>query len=540
MFCPKCGYELPQNAKFCPKCGAIRPEPVHCEESIVENDTTHSQKENNAPENNIVDYIHPTDEPTKDSVTPSEAQKQIKYSDFQRSQTTINSHTGLEQIIQKNSSYYILQFQRLKDGKASKFNWAAFFFNMYFCFYRRCPHLFKKYFLVPLIITLASTGILAFGFSNFSLTWMAVGAIVALVGYIWYLVNIIRFGKNFNREYYEHIKAILDSGNEKQYGTSLVAALVSVVIYTLLNVLIGTVASLALFSSFGDVDTLDTYEPSTSTFDTSMSSDTDISSIPEDTQNDSPNAVFTSGTFATSGNASSVYENGGYLVELNVSGDQVAYTVTSISSGDRIASLSGVALQGNQIHASGDDGCFNVVEGDIIAIDSDTIAIEFEVVSADEYAMWQLSCPYTELIRCNDEQVTTQNASSLDLTDPNTRPSDLSQCFTIDLFAQPESETWDLIDAHIGEWVHFINMYSAMDNELSAYHYCYVGSEYSDSYEYGNGVAELRVIGEGGGKLLAMMDALTDEYYGYIGTDVNGVYIANAFHKDGVNSEAPW
>ena len=83
-------------------------------------------------------------------------------------------------------------------------------------------------------------------------------------------------------------------------------------------------------------------------------------------------------------------------------------------------------------------------------------------------------------------------------------------------------------------------MYSTMDNELSAYHYCYVGSEYSDSYEYGNGVAELRVIGEGGGKLLAMMDALTDEYYGYIGTDVNGVYIANAFHEDGVNSEAPW
>ena len=278
---------------------------------------------------------------------------------------------------------------------------------MYFCFYRKCAHLFKKYFLVPLIISLVSTGILTLGFSNFSLTWMAVGFIATLAGYIWYLVNAIRFGKNFNREYYEHIKAILDSGNEKQYGTSLVAALVSVVVYTLVNVLIGTVASLALFSSFGDVDTLDTYEPSTSTFDTSMSSDSDISSIPEDTRNESPNAVFTSGTFATSGNASSVYENGGYLVELNVSGDQVAYTVTSISSGDRIASLSGVALQGNQIHASGDDGCFNVVEGDIIAIDSDTIAIEFEVVSADEYAMWQLSCPYTTLTRCTEAQTTT-------------------------------------------------------------------------------------------------------------------------------------
>ena len=407
MFCPKCGYELPQNAKFCPKCGTIRPEQVHSEESIIDNDAIHAQKENNAPGDNIVDYIHPTDEPAKDQVTPSEAQKQIKYSDFQRSQTTINSQTRLEQIIQKNSSYYILQFQRIKDGKASKFNWAAFFFNMYFCFYRKCPHLFKKYFLVPLIITLVSTGLLTLGFSNFSLTWMAVGAIVALVGYIWYLVNIIRFGKNFNREYYKHIKAILDSGNEKQYGTSLVAALVSVVIYTLLNVLIGTVASLALFSSFGDVDTLDTYEPSTSTFDTSMFSDTDISSIPEDTQNESPNAVFTSGTFATNGNASSVYENGGYLVELNVSGDQVAYTVTSISSGDRIASLSGVALQGNQIHASGDDGWFNVVEGDIMAIDSDTIAIEFEVVSADEYAMWQLSCPHTTLTRCTEAQTTT-------------------------------------------------------------------------------------------------------------------------------------
>ena len=35
MFCTKCGYELPKNAKFCPKCGASRlgPVPVEVNES---------------------------------------------------------------------------------------------------------------------------------------------------------------------------------------------------------------------------------------------------------------------------------------------------------------------------------------------------------------------------------------------------------------------------------------------------------------------------------------------------------------------------
>ena len=56
------------------------------------------------------------------------------------------------------------------------------------------------------------------------------------------------------------------------------------------------------------------------------------------------------------------------------------------------------------IQASGDDGWFNIVAGEITAIDDDAIAVEFEVVTYDPDAMWNLGCPYTILTRCAEPE----------------------------------------------------------------------------------------------------------------------------------------
>ena len=125
-----------------------------------------------------------------------------------------------------------------------------------------------------------------------------------------------------------------------------------------------------------------------------------MGSTSNDNQNISSNTTFSSGTFATSSNASTAYENGGIVVDLDVSGDQVAYTVTSISETQRIASISGVADQSNSIHVSGDDDWGNIVEGDIIVMEDNFISVEFTLVAADPNAMWELDCPYTILTRC--------------------------------------------------------------------------------------------------------------------------------------------
>lgn len=151
--------------------------------------------------------------------------------------------------------------------------------------------------------------------------------------------------------------------------------------------------------------------------DNSMLSGSDINST----------AVFSSGTFATVNDASSVYETGGIIVDLDVTGNQVTYTVTSASATQRIASISGVADQGNTIHASGIDDWGNLVEGDIVAMDDDFISVEFELITANADAMWELDCPYTILTRCVDNS-TDENpytAETFDVTNADLKASDM-------------------------------------------------------------------------------------------------------------------
>lgn len=121
-----------------------------------------------------------------------------------------------------------------------------------------------------------------------------------------------------------------------------------------------------------------------------------------------------------------------------------------------------------------------------------------------------------------------------ELTDPSTHPSDLSKCFTIDMFAQAKRTTMSILNEHVGEWVHLVNLNASIEDGTS-YLYAYVGSENSDMD--GNGT--LPVIGEGGYMSIALADGLTDEFYGFVGIDgmTQEIYIGNLFTDGEVISD---
>ena len=121
-----------------------------------------------------------------------------------------------------------------------------------------------------------------------------------------------------------------------------------------------------------------------------------------------------------------------------------------------------------------------------------------------------------------------------ELTDPSTHPSDLSKCFTIDMFAQVKRTTMSILNEHVGEWVHLVNLNASIEDGTS-YLYAYVGSENSDMD--GNGT--LPVIREGGYMSIALADGLTDEFYGFVGIDgmTQEIYIGNLFTDGEVISD---
>ena len=128
----------------------------------------------------------------------------------------------------------------------------------------------------------------------------------------------------------------------------------------------------------------------------------------------------------------------------------------------------------------------------------------------------------------NSDPVVEETEAAVDpeLTDPSTRPSDLSKCFIIDMYAQSETDTMALLEDHLGEWVHLYNLNTTSPESGTTIMYAYVGTE-----NISGGNANLQIAGEGGYLNLALADGLTDEFYGFVGIDgmTQEIYIGNIF-----------
>ena len=117
MFCANCGKPIADDSRFCIHCGAK----VATAEAPTE------------PEAKIPE-VKPVSNPTgqgleeKKTEAPAAETKPQKESD----------KAMFETIIGKHSEYYLPEFEKVENGKDTKFKWAAFLFGPMFCIYRKC------------------------------------------------------------------------------------------------------------------------------------------------------------------------------------------------------------------------------------------------------------------------------------------------------------------------------------------------------------------------------------------------------------------
>ncbi|MBM6926882.1 zinc ribbon domain-containing protein [Pseudoflavonifractor phocaeensis] len=171
MFCAKCGKKLPPDAGFCPGCGT------------------------------------PTGEPVPQR-TPAPGGG--------------SDRSSVGTAVGKNAAYYLTEFQKIEVGEKFRFNWAALLLGPAMCFYRKCGGLFRKYFLLPLILFLVGYLLSAIGTGIIEPVPMLAGTVLSIVSGLWLLIADIRFGLKFNREYCAVCKQKMSSSvGEKSLGVTL-------------------------------------------------------------------------------------------------------------------------------------------------------------------------------------------------------------------------------------------------------------------------------------------------------------------------------
>ena len=211
MFCTRCGKELSDDVSFCPNCG--------------------------------VKVLKHESDPDEDVTLETEP----------LAETTHNkSKENLEiaQIVGKNAEYYLAEFQKIESHQKPRFNWAAFLLNIAFCFYRKCGFLFKKYFLIPIILYFATSALFNFGMLSLNITLTIAGGVLFILASIFLLVNGIRFGRNFNKEYYEHCKTVT---SVSQCGVSIKGIVLTYVVILAVSVLVSIIAGAVALNSINSL-----------------------------------------------------------------------------------------------------------------------------------------------------------------------------------------------------------------------------------------------------------------------------------------------
>ena len=275
MFCPNCGAKVIEGAAFCIECGT--PLSVNKDMPKVTEASTKPQGNSEGTKDNTPDSFaanktsnqnlqsqnldkeasaeasnHHNGYSTLDYDAPCEVQNSENISEPKDAE-----YATLSDVIGKNSNYYLSEFQKIDSGEKTKYNWAAFFLGAYFCLYRKCATLCKKYFLGPYILIVVGSIITSIGTMVLSFTAMMAGGVATAVGYAWNFVNNIRLGKNFNTAYYWQCKDVLSTGDKKKYGTSmqlpcmLIIALIAIAIITSIIPTVGSVDG-GLGEDYGD------------------------------------------------------------------------------------------------------------------------------------------------------------------------------------------------------------------------------------------------------------------------------------------------
>lgn len=127
-------------------------------------------------------------------------------------------YTGdLSDVVIKNTQYYLPEFEKARRNEKCRFNWAAFLFAGVFSYYRKSQDIFWQYYKWPFIIYAAimlgisGSGFLAVKSVGGIIGWLIAAYVLSLAVSIYLLITCIRFGKSFNREYYQHCMVLAES-----------------------------------------------------------------------------------------------------------------------------------------------------------------------------------------------------------------------------------------------------------------------------------------------------------------------------------------
>ena len=231
MFCTKCGQKIPSGAAFCPNCGAkvqteepARPSAAPSEAAV--------KAESAQPAPEPAAQTGPAPSASESAAQPEAAPSAGPSMTPPAPQPTPDgpqpAGDPLAVMVGKHADYYLAEFKKIDAGQKPRFNWAAFLLGEAMCFYRYNVELFKKYFMlyyillaVPCMIQSVSMAATAGGGVMIGLIGSVVYLILALVVSILSLVMRIRFGKNFNRAYYNYCKQQMAlPASQRKVGTS--------------------------------------------------------------------------------------------------------------------------------------------------------------------------------------------------------------------------------------------------------------------------------------------------------------------------------
>lgn len=161
-------------------------------------------------------------------------------------------YTGdLSDVVIKNTQYYLPEFEKARRNEKCRFNWAAFLFAGVFSYYRKSQDIFWQYYKWPFIIYAAimlgisGSGFLAAKSEAGIAGWLIAAYVLTLAINIYLLITGVRFGKSFNREYYQHCM-VLAEGSEltsRTAGVSVKNAFLFWLIAVLCTTGVGAIAT---------------------------------------------------------------------------------------------------------------------------------------------------------------------------------------------------------------------------------------------------------------------------------------------------------